>query len=357
MHISPYSVLLFTLFSAQLVGAETWTPSEHPAVVTTTVMGFTQPRRSMHVAPEVSGRISMIAVDDSDLITENNNPVVSIDATFATIAMNQADLAAQQAALANGRAQQALQSANSHCAWATAQHKRIEVLATQEQATHEELDAVQNTLNIATAQLHDAQLAHEQTLVSEQQAKQAHSHAKETVLRHAIHAPAGWQVRKRLAQVGSIVQIGEPILEIVDVRSFSVSFQLSTLQLTSLKKLIAENNATLSFPQKDHQQTHPVIAMRIEPGFNQDTRKHTVFCDVNADGIRDGLEAQLHLQTIPSTDMLTIPSSFVALHQEQYRVTDTTGKKYTINPLSMDGEFIIITARQLPASITLTDEE
>ncbi len=197
-------------------------------------IGIVEARYVHHIGPTVPGRVSGISVDVGDEV-EQGQVVGEMDPVDLDDR-----LIAQEAALL--RAAASVQAANAHVGelrakadYAESQARRFEFLVQSGavsrdafEARQEELNVVRSGLEAALANVESAQHEYER-LKSEAKGM---SRQREIV---RLVSPVAGLVTKRLAEAGTTVVAGEPVVEIVDPKSLWINARFDQLRASGLK--------------------------------------------------------------------------------------------------------------------------
>ncbi len=347
--------LLLTALATVAVGAaaaEGYDPFAHPAHVVRRITAYTEPIRTLDLAPEPGGRIADITVDVGQAIPADSGPVVRLDAVFADLAVAQAE-AAHAAATAAAQARRL--DAERHRAeldFATREFKRFDSLASDGRASEQTRDARgldQERARIAVAADAATIAAAEADLAA---AAARASEARERRARHDMVGPAGWIVTERLREIGALVAPGEPVLRLADVGTLVLAFRLDEAEVAAVRRLHAEGTLNLRFTQAE---AVPASLRRVDVTFDAVSRKRLVELTVTADHLGEasgGLTAELTL-TVNDPGALTIPSDLVQWRFERAVLKDQEGQEHVISPLRRTDSAIIIAPSAIPAGIRL----
>lgn len=331
----------------------TWKPHDHPASIERSITSFTRPRRAVVVAAEVSGRVTMVALDVGQRVTpESANEVVTIDDTQAVIARDQAAaalVAAEQAASAAALAQQ---SADTEAALRARTSARTKTLADQGKLSTEEADTSSTTADLARIAAERAKVATAQAATAVAQAKLDLARANDHLARHRIPAPAGWLVAQRLVEPGTTVVAGTPLLRVVDTTTLVVEVHVTSDELTALRSQTA---LSAHFPRHGGQNV-PLRLARIDPEFDPQTRKHRVELDLAGDAAPEPLGGLEVVVTFPLPDpsgALLIPASFIRTAGERQRVRTVDDAELVVTVIRRVGDHVAVLPGALAGGVVL----
>jgi membrane fusion protein (multidrug efflux system) len=214
------------------------------------------------IVPEISGRITAVAVEDNQQVA-TGDPLVHIDDQHFRIALAAADaqVAAAQATAVGLRAQLArhsesiaqaratLRAAEAALTLATANRDRFDNLArdgsgtvqarqqaqTQWETQHAARDRDLAALHAAEKQtaVLKAELAHADAAVLSAQA--ARDEATLQLSHAAVHAPSAGVVAQRQARVGGYARVGVPLLTLVPLDAIYVEANFRETQLARVQ--------------------------------------------------------------------------------------------------------------------------
>src|SRR5206468_1478192 len=175
------------------------------------------------ILPKVGGFVAEVRVQENQEVKAGDTLVVLDDRDFRSrLAQTEADLAALLATVSSrtrvGQAEAAVAQAQANALKAHADLARMEPLALQDIVSAQQLDAAR-----AAAAAADAQLAASQAALVGADARVAASRAArdQAALQLSytrITAPATGVVSKKTAEVGQLVQPGQPLMAVVPLQ-------------------------------------------------------------------------------------------------------------------------------------------
>jgi hypothetical protein len=349
-------VFLLATLASVTAAAEGYDPSAHPAQVVRRMTAYTEPIRTLDLAPEPGGRIADITVDVGHAIPADGGPVVRLDAVFADLAVAQAE-AAHAAATAAVHARRL--DAERHRAeldFAEREFKRFDSLATDGRASEQTRDARgldRERARIAVAGDASAIAAAEADLAA---AEARSGDARERRARHDMVAPAGWIVTERLREIGALVAPGEPVLRLADVGTLVLAFRLDEPEVAAVRRLHTNGALSLRFAQAE---AVPASLRRVDVTFDAVSRKRLVELTVAGEALREasgGLSAELEL-TVDDPGAVTIPIHLVQWRFERAILKDQDGREHVVSPLRRTDTTVIIAPSALPAGIRLVPHD
>jgi RND family efflux transporter MFP subunit len=306
---------LFSLASAQ----ETVELRPYQRLLTLT--SFTRAKAELSVAGEVSGRCTRILVDRGDTVPPSG-VVAELDSTFVRLDLEKNIIAQQQA------------------------RRQLEL----EKKTLSRYTTLMQSNSAAQATFDEASLRadlHELTLKS---LKNEQARLKETLDRHTLYGPPGWQVVDRFIEEGAFVHQGEPVLRLGDFRQLLVRFMLSYEELELLQKMAS---ITLQFPELNVTAAGQIY--RVSPDFDAKSRKIPVElilsppATFSASSLRGGLRANLTIVGREERGSFVIPTSALVSRYEAHWLVKADGqrKKVILLGTNAEGQQAIVAGSEL----------
>jgi RND family efflux transporter MFP subunit len=197
-------------------------------------IGTVEARYVHHIGPTVPGRVSGISVDVGDRV-ESGQIVGEMDPVDLDDR-----LVAQEAAVL--RAAATVQAAKAHVgelraktAYAESQARRFESLVQSGAVSRDTFEARQEELHVARSEL-EAAMANVESAQHEYDRLKSEaegiSRQRETV---RLVSPVAGLVTKRLAEPGTTVVAGEPVVEVVDPQSIWINARFDQLRASGLE--------------------------------------------------------------------------------------------------------------------------
>lgn len=267
--------------------------------------GFTRERTRTVLSTEISGRVETVNGDVGD-ITEEKTPFACLDQTFIDLELE-----------ANRQEQSSLKIDYDYF---NKEVKRLRQLMAKKSSSESSFDAALRNLNKTKSQLEALEIAHN-TL-------------QERKARHCIFTPDGWRIIHRHVEIGELINIGEPVVEIGDYRSLMVPFALNMDEYRSLQNL--KDNLKLNLPQQGKEV--PATLLSVSPAFDEVSRKIAVELEISEGLIepRGGLRAELELEIPLNSGAVMVPESALLQRYEQYWLTRPDGEKVRVVYLGRD---------------------
>jgi len=192
------------------------------------------------ILPKVGGFVAEVRVRENQEVKAGDTLVVLDDRDFRSrLAQTEADLAALLATVSSktrvGQAEAAVAQAQANALKAHADLARMEPLALQDIVSAQQLDAAR-----ASATAADAQLAASQAALVGADARVAASRAArdQAALQLSytrITAPANGVVSKKTAEVGQLVQPGQPLMAVVPLQDVWVVANLKETETAGVR--------------------------------------------------------------------------------------------------------------------------
>lgn len=358
--VLPLLLIVCTLPIAPIADDEalTWRPFDHPATLKLVHSAWTTPTHRFSLASEVTGKIAELTLEEGDVVPGSpgtTSVIVRIDDAVARHQL-EAKRAAHSVASgivdASGVARLRTEISLEH------QKKelvRIEELAEKKRASEKELD-------VARFNVKDAEVARDLAALREEQSRRELEAAAQQVQiaelhleHHALRAPAGWRVERRLGEVGSMATIGAPLLALVDLRTVDARFHLSEKELETL--------VSLRPPPLKRVLGNTPLASRVrlvDSTVDSITRKRRVVVEIPAeefdldDGIpAGGIEVRLELEVPDNSGGVKIPRRFIGTRLEQMIVKTVDGSIFPVVGVNADEEAWIVLPGKLPRDAEL----
>lgn len=267
---------------------------------TMTLSGFTRARHSMLIANEVPGKITHIYADIGQTIPENGI-FACLDDTFIKL-----DIASTENSIAQ------------HTTDLNYLNKQVE--------RHKKL--VQSH-SAAISLLDDLIRQKENALLAIQREKIQKQKLQETKNRHCIKAPENWVITQRHIEVGQWIDIGTAVAQASDYRQLLIPLTLTTEELIALQQM--QNKFNVYLPE--YKQHVPATIERISPAFDEHSHKIRVDILIKDSAInhRGGIRTELSLN-IPDPQNHNYLINKKALDErfEEIWLTRANGKKIQV---------------------------
>ncbi len=349
------AVLIIFFFSCNLMvllGGEQWTPSEHPAKLSRTISGFTEPCAFLDLEAEKPGRLKKIYFKEGDALVGDGQDILLAeqDSKLNLIALeaSKAALATEIAVLKKYVSEKNIQLREIN--YRKLEMDRIKTLAKEGKVARSNYDLVVFEHDRALLKLKDIDVATkiQETVIAEKQITL--NKAKEDIKRFQSFAPKGWILNERYVEPGSWIGIGEKICQVVDVRQLSVFFRLNTEELVSLRR-------KLDIKLKGTVQNIKAVIHRVDLNFDPITRKRLVELRIPAKELPEaagGMELSLTVNVPYPSPAVLVPLEYTFRKLEQDYIKLSNGKELSITPLKRMKEALIIDQSSLPQNCILT---
>lgn len=306
--------------SAVLAGEPDAIAVARPAYRNVTLAGFTRACATLPLVAEAGGKVLAVNADVGDRIAAQG-VFATIDDTFIRLDLE-----------ANREEQEKLRS---RIAYDEREAGRYRTLVDKGSASKSRLDELEQTLRDNRHQLRELAIR-AQVL-------------EERLARTRVMAPAGWRVTARQVEPGQRVNEGEVLGEVSDFSTLMIPVALSPQQYTALQA--QQKGLNVQLP--DHHLTVPVRVYRVNPGFDEQTRKISVDLALTEplEDQRGGLRATLVLQLPEGSGAVMLPPQAVEESYEEYWVTREDGERIRVvrlgNHSGRDGTLLRVASPQI----------
>lgn len=344
------TIFLFCLILS--VSAENFKVSDHPAKLIRTITGFTEPSATLMIEAEFSARVDAIHVNEGQILKADNGKdlLISQDSILAKIALQkeEAALKSESQVLKKLASEKAI--AEREVKYRLLEKKRFSKLSESGKATKASSDMAEFEYDKSLLKVKDIETA---ILVQKQvinERKVAKAKAEEDLSRHKLYGPSGWTVNERFIEAGSLVSPGEKVIQLLDLRTLSVYFRLSEMEIDALQKGEIEIYAKAT--------GHKVSARihRIDLTFDPVSRKRLVELRLPGKEFTTpsgGLEVELKLAVPYPNPAVKIPTNYVFNKLEQDYVRLSDGNIVALNPLRKNSDSVVISLKDLPKNAEL----
>lgn len=345
--------LLMLAALAWAAAEEHYDPRAHPAVVQRTITGYTRPLAQLELAPELAGRLLVVAAQPGERLA-GTAPPVRLDPVLADLAVRQAEeaLAGSEAVLAVRQSE--IDRLRGELELSQRERARIEELAGTGGASQRDLDQARTARVRASLVVAAAEASLAANRAERATAAVRLDEARERRARHDLSAPAGWVVMERLLEPGAIVQPGQAVLRLADVSSLLVQLRLDEDELAALRTAEAAGALRVRFAAGGREAAARL--RRVEVGFDHASRKRLaelVVAGADAPEASGGLAVTLAL-AVADPGLAAIPAAYLAWRLEQPWATAADGSALALHPRRRlpDGG-VAVPVEQLPAGVRL----
>jgi len=192
------------------------------------------------ILPKVGGFVAEVRVRENQEVKAGDTLVVLDDRDFVVrLAQTEADLKALLATVSSrtrvGQAEAAVAQAQANAQKARADLARLEPLAQQDIVSAQQLDAARAAASAADAQLAAAQAALAGADARVAASRAARDQAALQLSYTRITAPANGVVSKKTAEVGQLVQPGQPLMAVVPLQDVWVVANLKETETAGVR--------------------------------------------------------------------------------------------------------------------------
>ncbi|OOZ38369.1 hypothetical protein BOW53_15785 [Solemya pervernicosa gill symbiont] len=300
------STLLFGASVVSVQGAEEsqTVVTAQPAFRQVSLTGFSRAHARLPLVAESSGKVLSANADVGDVIGPKGF-FARLDPTFIKL-----DIEAN-------RIQQ--KQLRSRIDYDKLEAKRYRELSSKGSASKSRLDELEQQLRDSRLRLAELKV-HEKTLA-------------ERLQRTAVTAPIGWRVTSRLIEPGQRVNEGEVLGEVADFSQLLVPFALTPSQFAAIRQ--QQDQLELTLP--DWGVSVAATLYRINPGFDQDTRKIVVELQLAGElpERRGGLRLLLDLKLPERSGAVTLPAAAVEESYDEFWLTREDGERIRVVQLGV----------------------
>lgn len=351
-----------------------------PARIQRVIPGWTQPLAGLDLATEVAGRLVELRVQPGERIA-GEAPVARLDAELADLAVTAAAVAREEGAaqIAVARAGEAAAAGSlaarraererrlSEREQAGRDSERIAGLHAKGLASDQQREAVALALRQAelAASAGEADLAAAEAAAAQAAASRTAAEARLAGLdaalatarahraRHELRAPAGWVVRERLAEPGTVVAAGQPVLRLADTSALVVALRLDEDELAAVRARAQAGALTVRFAGG---REAPAALRRVDVAYDAASRKRLVELLVDgaaAPEASGGLGLELIIEVPDPAGGLAVPEELVAWRVEQAWVRLAGGDERPVRVLRRTSGSVVLAPGSLPAGSRL----
>ncbi|GAA4460423.1 efflux RND transporter periplasmic adaptor subunit [Nemorincola caseinilytica] len=213
--------------------------ARHTITETVTASGKIYPETEVKIAPEVSGEITMLDVQEGDSV-HKGDVLVRINAAIYSSLVNQASASVSQSKAGAQNSSEMIAQAKSQYDLALATHNRNQKLYEQKVISQLEYEQGEANFNSAKASLEAAKASASGGKYSVDAAMAGLSQAKENLQRTTIVAPTSGiisqlNVKKGERVVGTAQMAGTEMLTIADMSRIEVRVDVSETDISKVK--------------------------------------------------------------------------------------------------------------------------
>jgi RND family efflux transporter MFP subunit len=307
----------------------------HPVVRGTVLVealgtGSVESHRTASVSFEVTGRVTMIHVDQGDRVKEGQVLAAIDDRTFqAEIALAEQDVELAKSTLRRleadiSRAEPVLKGADDGL-------ERIRTLAARGAASEEDLDVAEERMKVAVAELSRAQAAQREGHQTIAAAARRLDRARAEFDRTIVRSPFDGVVIRREREVGDVAVPGAAVLSLAATDTVWASVWVDETYLGSLSVGLPARILLRSEPERTLRGTVSRIGREVD----RETRELLV--DVAFDAAPEtlvfGQRVDLWIELARASAVLRIPSGSVARIGDREGAFVSDGSRASFRPL------------------------
>lgn len=331
--------------TVRAIPVEVTTVAKGTVTVTDTVTGSLSPTVEVQVVPKLGGKIDRVAVKVGDQV-KAGDLLVQLDTSDIEAQVRQAEAAVEAArtgyANAEAKLPNALKIAQANYDAAKSAYDRLEYLYREGGVSEQQLEGARTQLEVAAAQLADAQTASLQleTLAAQvKQAEAAYDLARTQLNNAAVTAPVAGTVTAVHMEEGQMAGPSMPLVTVAQLDPVIAVFSLTESQVGKLKtgeQVSVQVKAAGTEPWQGQ-------VTEVAPSADPRTRTYKVKVELpNGDGmLKGGMTAQVGLVLDSVEDAVVVPVNSIV----------TKGNRQNIYLL--EGE----TVRECPVEILLQNDE
>ena len=305
-------IIYWVKFSPVLVSAHQVAQGQIVAEVMGT--GTLEARVATTISPKISGRISVVLVDQDDHVTAGDLLLRLDDEELQQqVAIALANVEAAVAAIERLKTDK--DRANAMFVLAQKNHARSESLSQRQTISQEELDQAIETLAIAVAGVSRAEAG-----ITEGQKEWAASertleYHRARLMETQIKAPFDGLIVKRNRDPGDVVVPGSAILTLVSLDELWIS---AWVDETEMARLQPGQTARVVF-RSESDRALPGKVIRLGREVDRETREFVVDVEVLKlpENWAVGQRAEVFIETSRKTDVLLVPSRFISRVDKQ----------------------------------------
>lgn len=328
-----------------IFAAETWIPSQNPALQLNHYSAIARPVKELDISSEVSGLLIEYPVEFGREIEGEKK--IKIDATRMglEVKLNEAQLKAAKIAEENAIVNVRLQSEKN--IFYQKELRRAQNLFEKGSLSQGQLD--QKSLEAETQQiaLQQSKLKEAESKSMVEQAKAKLLLSRDWLSRYEIELPAGWVVSHKYVEEKTLVRAHQPLVRLADLSQYKFLFYLKAEEVLYLQK---KSNLELRL-SKPIQESLRAQLVGVSPVADMKTQKLQVELRVNNASKRDvisGVMARMELKLPEANGYLQVPKKFVLEEFEQKYLVDEQERKYPISVIRSVGDHFFISGEKLP---------
>jgi multidrug efflux system membrane fusion protein len=276
-----------------------------PRETTAEAPGTVRAKTTAAVAPQVTGRLTGVAVSEGSVVAAGAL-LATIDDTTARAQLSSAEGAVAEAEAAREEADRAISQAEAAKALAEKTFERFRKLLEGKVVTQQEFDEVEMRRVVAVKDLERAQQKRAQVSAKIAQATGQADAAKAMLAWTRVTAPFAGVIVEKRADAGSMAVPGVPLFVLEDPRFHRIEASVSETYLPFLKK----GTPVQGILDVDPGNPFSAVVTEIVPAIDPASRTFTVKADLPAGRARSGQSGKVRFAAGKGT-VLAVPKRAV----------------------------------------------
>ena len=268
-------------------------------------MGTVRARTTALVAPQVTGRLTGVAVSEGSAVAAGAL-LATIDDTTVRAQLSSAEGAVAEAEAAREEVDGAISQAEAGKALAEKTFERFRRLLGEKVVTQQEFDEVEMRRTVAVKELERAQRKRAQVSAKITQARGQADAARAMLAWTKVSAPFAGVIVEKRADAGSMAIPGVPLFVLEDPRRLRIEAFVSEAYLPLLRKGTPVRVVLDADPGKPFS----AVVTEIDPAIDPATRTFTVKADLPAGRARSGQSGKVRFAAGKGT-VLAVPKRAV----------------------------------------------
>ena len=268
-------------------------------------MGTVRARTTAAVAPQVTGRLTGVAVSEGSVVAAGAL-LATIDDTTVRAQLSSAEGAVAEAEAARDEVDGAISQAEAGKSLAEKTFERYRKLLEGKVVTQQEFDEVEMRRTVAVKELERARRKREQVSAKIVQAKGQADAAKAMLAWARVTAPFAGVIVEKRADAGSMAVPGVPLFVLEDPRRHRIEAFVSEAYLPLLRKGAPVQVVLDADPGKPFS----AVVTEIDPSIDPATRTFTVKADLPAGRARSGQSGKVRFAAGKGT-VIAVPKRAV----------------------------------------------
>ncbi len=264
-------------------------------------VGTVRARTTAAVAPQVTGRLTGVAVSEGSVVAAGAL-LATIDDTTVRAQLSSAEGAVAEAEAAREEVDGAISQAEAGKSLAEKTFERYRKLLEGKVVTQQEFDEVEARRTVAVKELERARRKREQVSAKIVQAKGQADAAKAMLAWARVTAPFAGVIVEKRADAGSMAVPGVPLFVLEDPRRHRIEAFVSEAYLPLLRK----GTPVQVILDADPGKPFSAVVTEIDPSIDPATRTFTVKADLPAGRVRSGQSGKVRFAAGMGT-VLAVP--------------------------------------------------